>query len=107
LAIAREIGDRHTEGINLGSLGNAYAKLGETHKAMEFHKQHIKIAHDIGDREGEAKANWNLGLAYKKEGEIDKAIIAMRICVEYEQEINHPNAEKDAAHVEELRKKQR
>lgn len=53
------------------------------------------IAREIGDRGGEAIAAWNLGLA--------QAIANMQICVDYELELGHPNAEADAQQVNELR----
>ena len=52
LAIAREIGDRRGEGSALGNLGNAWADLGETRKAIELYEQSLAIAREIGDRRG-------------------------------------------------------
>jgi hypothetical protein len=81
--------------------------LGETHKAIEFYEQRLAIAREIGDRRGEALGSWNLGLAYEKTGKLSKAVEAMLICVDFEREIGHPDAEKDAAEVEELRQRLR
>ena len=40
---ARRTGYRRGEGNALGSLGNAYADLGETRRAIEFHEQYLEI----------------------------------------------------------------
>jgi hypothetical protein len=55
----REIGDRQGEGIALGNLGLAYADLGETREAIDYHEQHLTIARAIGDRQGEGIALGN------------------------------------------------
>ncbi len=107
LTVMREIGDKRAEGSILGNLGNAYAALGDARKAIEFYEQALIIDREIGDRRGEAFGSWNLGLEYEKAGEYGKAIAAMQICVDYERELGHPDAEKDAARIEEVRKKQR
>jgi tetratricopeptide (TPR) repeat protein len=103
LAIDREIGHRRGEGVALGNLGLAYAALGEVRYAIELYEQQLSIAREIGDRAGEARASWNLGLAYESEGDLGRAVALMDRRVEYEREIGHPDAEKDAAHVETLR----
>ena len=105
LAIARDIGDRLGEGTALGNLGNAYANLGDARKAIEYHEQALAIARDIGDLLGEGTASWNLGDEYAKQEDFARAIPLMQVCVDYEREIGHPDAEKDAKHVEELRAK--
>ena len=60
LAIAREIGDRRGEEVNLGNLGLAYAALGETRRAIAFYEQALAIAREIGDRGGKESvwATW-------------------------------------------------
>jgi tetratricopeptide (TPR) repeat protein len=105
ISASREIGDRRGEGADLGNLGLAYAALGDARKAIEFYEQRMVIAREIGDRRGEAFGSWNLGLEYEKAGELDKAIFAMQICVDFEREVAHPDAEKDAARIEEIRQK--
>ena len=71
---ARRTGDRRLEGTNLGNLGLAYAALGETRRAIEYHEQDLKIAREIGDRRGEGAARGNLGVAYENLGETRRAI---------------------------------
>ena len=103
LKIAREIGDRRGEGADLGNLGNAYATLGEPHKAIEFYEQQLVITREIEDRSGEAIACWNLGLEYEKAGDLKRAVDLLQVSVEFERGIGHPNAEKDAEYLENLR----
>jgi tetratricopeptide (TPR) repeat protein len=86
LAIAREIraastkgspewaDARHNEGVWLGNLGNAYAALGETRQAIDYHQQALAIAREIGDRRGEGTDLGNLGKAYADVGETRQAI---------------------------------
>lgn len=71
---ARRIQDRATEGRHLGSLGIAYAKLGETLRAIEIYHQALAIARDLGDRRSEGNALGCLGLAYSDLGEFRCAI---------------------------------
>jgi tetratricopeptide (TPR) repeat protein len=105
LAADQFLGDRQAEGVALGNLGNAYAALGETRKAIEFYEQRMVIAREIGDRRGEAIGSWNLGQSYEKAEELEKAIKYMQICVDFEREIGHPDADADAKAIEEIRKR--
>jgi tetratricopeptide (TPR) repeat protein len=74
LKAANLLGDKHNEGDALGCLGIAYKYLGEPHKAIELHQQHLVISREIGNRRGEGNALGNLGLAYAELGEPRKAI---------------------------------
>jgi tetratricopeptide (TPR) repeat protein len=71
---SRYLGDRKAEGRHLGSLGNAYAALGEPRRAIEFYEQQLTITREIGDRRGEGNVLGNLGLAYAALGEPQRAI---------------------------------
>ncbi len=71
---ARRTGDRRLEGTALGNLGNAYAELGETGRAIEYHKQALKIVRETGDRRVEGGVLGNLGNAYAALGETRRAI---------------------------------
>jgi tetratricopeptide (TPR) repeat protein len=64
LIIYREIKDRQSEGIALGSLGVAYQSLGDYAKAIEYEQQWLAIAREIKDRQSEGKALGKLTLAY-------------------------------------------
>jgi tetratricopeptide (TPR) repeat protein len=91
----------------LGSMGNAYAALGDPRRAVELYEQRLQMAREIDDRRGEAVASWNLGEQYEALGELDKAIAAMQVCVDFERAMGHPDAEKDAVRVAELHARRR
>ncbi|MBC8164225.1 MAG: tetratricopeptide repeat-containing protein [Roseiflexaceae bacterium] len=97
--------DKGQQGIFLGNLGNAYAALGDAHRAITFHEQNLSIARELGDRQGESTASWNLGLQLAAQGQLAQAAQLMQMCVDYEQEIGHPDAEKYAARLAELRRR--
>jgi len=105
LEAARKLENKQYKGYHLGNLGLAYADLGDAKKAIEFYEQQLVIVREIGDRRGEAFGSWNLGQAYEKEGDLEKAVQYMQVCVDFEREIGHPDAEKDAAAVDEIRKR--
>jgi len=79
--------------------------LGDVKKAIDYYEQRLAIAREIGDRRGEALSSWNLGLAYEKSGDLRRAAEMMQICVGYEREIGHPDAEKYALRLEAIRAK--
>ena len=74
LAAARSLGDRSSECIHLGNLGNAYSLLGEYYRAIEYYQQDLQIARDEGHRRTEGIALGNLGHTYSKLGEQALAI---------------------------------
>ena len=71
---AKKLGNRQMEGVHLGNIGLMYEKLGEFHKAIEYHEQALFIHREIGDRNGEGAALGNLGNNYRNFGEFRKAI---------------------------------
>ena len=52
----------------LGNLGNAYADLGETRKAIEYYEQALTIAREIGDRRGEGSRPGQPGQCLRRPG---------------------------------------
>ncbi len=74
LTAARTLRDPQAEGTHLCNMGLAYADLGETRKAIEYHEQALVISREIGDRRGEGANLVNLGNAYLALGETRKAI---------------------------------
>jgi len=105
LRIARDSGERRVEGETLGRLGMTYIELGQPQRALEFLQQSLDIARELGDQREEALASWNLGLAHEELGDVANAIVAMQVCVDFERKVNHPDAESDAAHVDDLRRR--
>jgi tetratricopeptide (TPR) repeat protein len=74
LTIARQVGDRRTEGIWLGNLGIAYHNLGQAQQAIEFHQQALAIAREIGDRRYESFYLSHIGRDYRALGQIERAV---------------------------------
>jgi len=74
LKAARLLNDRTFEGSVLGSLGNAYDRLGKYEKAIDYHEQSLEIKRETGNRLGEGLSYGNLGLTYDRLGDYDKAI---------------------------------
>jgi tetratricopeptide (TPR) repeat protein len=61
LAIAREVGNRGSEGSTLNSLGLLARNLGQPDEARRYFEQAVGILHEVGNRSGEATALYNLG----------------------------------------------
>lgn len=74
LHAARKLRDRQSEGSHLGSLGIAYADLGEVRTAIDYYEQGLAISREVGDRRGEGSDLGNLGNAYRSLGEVRTAI---------------------------------
>ena len=74
LAAARQLRDLAAEGIHLGNLGLAHARLGDYRRAVEFYENHLAIARELGDRRGEGNALGNLGVAHANLGDHRRAI---------------------------------
>ena len=81
------------EGTALGSLGNAYAGLGETRKAIEYYEQALKISREIGDRMGEGNALWNMSLALNEIGNRTQAIERAKSALTILESIESPHAQ--------------
>jgi hypothetical protein len=65
----------------------------------------LEIAREIGDRRGEAETSWNLGLALEKQGDLARAAKLMQVYADYLLEIGHPDAEKRASYLAEVRQR--
>jgi tetratricopeptide (TPR) repeat protein len=74
LTIAQQLHDRAAEGRHTGSLGNAYSKLGETRRAIEFYEQCLFITRELGNQWHEGTSLGNLGNRYLELGETRRAI---------------------------------
>jgi tetratricopeptide (TPR) repeat protein len=61
-----------THGSILGSLGLAYADLGQVERAIEFYKQALSISKDIDDRRNEGTWLGSLGTAYYGLGQVKR-----------------------------------
>ena len=68
------MGDKTGEGISHCNLGNAYLRLGDFTRAIQFYELHLKIAKEVGDKAGEGISYCNLGIAYHSLGDFERAI---------------------------------
>ena len=94
--------DQQLEIKRLVSQGQLYNALGEIARTREVYQQALEIAQAQDDRRNEAFLAWNLGRLYIQT-ELHYAVALMSICVSYEREVGHPQAEADAAYVEQLK----
>ena len=78
LDIAREIGDKSSEGANLGNLGNVYRALCQSEQAIELYTQALDIDREIGNKSGEGTQLGNLGDALFRLERLDEAESAFR-----------------------------
>ena len=74
LAIAREVGDRWSEGAVLGNLARCHWRLGDYRQAIDLYTQALAIARETGDRHGEGAVLGNLGLCHVSLGDYRQAI---------------------------------
>jgi tetratricopeptide (TPR) repeat protein len=66
--------DRGRTGRLLGTVGLAYAALGQVEQAIGYYEQALAIVREIGDRHGEGAVLGNLGAAYYRLGQVEQAI---------------------------------
>lgn len=92
---------RRQQSRRLAGMGNFYQTVGELRHAIEAYRQAIELARTMSDRREEAFLSWNLGLLLV-ETDPPRAVELMSVCVIYEREIDHPDAEADAAYVAKL-----
>ncbi|HLO16813.1 MAG TPA: tetratricopeptide repeat protein, partial [Anaerolineales bacterium] len=93
LVIARELGNRGSEGTCLGNLGNAYAALGDARKAIDEYQKALSIAREIGDHRGEMNRLGNIADAHYQLGEIEEAINHCEQAIRISREIQDRGAE--------------
>ena len=74
MSIAKETGDRKSQGGAYVNLGTAYHSLGDYDKAIELYELGISIAKETGGRKSQGCAYINLGGVYQSLGDSNKAI---------------------------------
>jgi Zn-dependent peptidase ImmA (M78 family) len=99
------IDGQRQESQRLISQGQLYSTLGEMERAREAYQQALDIARELGQRREEAFLAWQLGFLYA-ETDPARAAELMAICVVYERDIGHPQAEADAEYVARLKARQ-
>jgi tetratricopeptide (TPR) repeat protein len=73
-SIARQAGDRQSEGVWLGHLGTAHRDLGQFREATRFYEQALAIAREVADRRNEGIWLNRLGLIHHFRGQFEQAI---------------------------------
>jgi len=61
LKLAREIGNKKSEGIVLGNIGVYYANIGEFEKALEYYYQDLALMRELRAKQDEAHTLTNIG----------------------------------------------
>jgi tetratricopeptide (TPR) repeat protein len=101
LVIAREIGDQRGEGNAFGGLGTACRNLGELRKGIGFYEQQLVITREIGHRSGEGNALFNSALVLDELNDRTQAIARAEAALQIFDAIEHPDAAKVRAQLEE------
>jgi len=91
------------EGITFGNSGAALIDHGRLEDAESYLLQSLDLTQKSGDWRREAIDYWDLGVVYYSRGEIPKATEYMQYWVDYEIEIEHPDAERHTSIVEMLK----
>ncbi|WP_158599795.1 tetratricopeptide repeat protein [Azospirillum cavernae] len=73
-AAAHQMGNLRLAARNIESLGDAYADVGKTQRAIELHRCALDMFHRIGDPHGEAICLGSLGKRYASLGDSQSAI---------------------------------
>jgi tetratricopeptide (TPR) repeat protein len=70
-----------------GSLGNAYARKGDSSAALEAFSRGIELAQSTGDRAGEGRLLEACGLTLEREGRAGEAITALEQALAIHEEV--------------------
>ena len=103
LPLSREVGDKAGEATILNNIGGVYDALGDKEEALEFYNQALPLRREVGDRWGESTTRYNMGIVYAQLGELQKAEEQLKIVVELEEAIGHPDLESDRQVLEQIR----
>jgi tetratricopeptide (TPR) repeat protein len=105
LASARDSSDRWGESQVLCHLGLAHAASNQPQRALQCHQQALAIAREIGDRKSEANVCRHLGDMLVRLDRLGEAVPFLEVRVAFLRRVGHPDAETEAARVEELRRR--
>eukprot|EP00058_Branchiostoma_floridae_P003329 XP_002588817.1 hypothetical protein BRAFLDRAFT_89752 [Branchiostoma floridae] len=73
LALARQLEDRHEEGVAYNRLGLAHYDMKGYETALEWHQKERKARKERGDKKGQITSLENVGNAYRLLGKLDQA----------------------------------
>ena len=74
LIIAREIGNKRSEGIILGNIGVVYAQRGDYQKGLNYFHQKLAIVKELSDKSEEAQILTNIGVISDWKGDTQEAL---------------------------------
>ncbi|XP_022782442.1 G-protein-signaling modulator 2-like [Stylophora pistillata] len=87
--IFKEVGDKGWRGKpSYGNFGNAYQRLRNFRKVIEYQQLALGIFKKLGDKAGEGNSYCNLGNAYDKLGNFIKAIEYQQLALEIFKEVD-------------------
>jgi CHAT domain-containing protein/tetratricopeptide (TPR) repeat protein len=75
LPLLRRLNDSASEAFTLGSIGSAYASLGQTDSALNYTSRTLPILRATGERHAEGIMLNNMGLYYQHLGDSDSALV--------------------------------
>jgi tetratricopeptide (TPR) repeat protein len=87
LEASRKLKDHMIEGTTIGRIGQAYANMGETRRAIQYYEQALAIAREIGSKRNEGVWLGCLGEAFAALGETRNAIEYLQQGLDITQEI--------------------
>jgi tetratricopeptide (TPR) repeat protein len=93
LEIAREMGDKSSEGVTLGSLGSVYRGQGQYKRAIEFYTQGLDIAREIGNKHSEGNHLGSLGNVYLSQGQCERGTEHLTQALDIAREIGDRRSE--------------
>jgi tetratricopeptide (TPR) repeat protein len=94
LVASRTLGDRKTEGVMLGDLGDIYRNQGQVERALEYYEQALTLARELGDRQVEAASISKLGFVYQHRlNQIERAIEYHELSLNIAREIGSRGSE--------------
>ena len=97
LTIWKEAGDQAGLAITFSNMGSAYHDMGNHQQALDYYKRALTIQKKIGRRYGESTTRNNMAMLFRDEGLLDKAVEQMRLVVQFEREVDHPDLKRDQA----------
>ena len=77
-AIAVELGDRESEGIDCHNMGLSYTSLKQYDKAIELLEQSLAIEKELGNKRGQAETCRALGRCLSRHGQHDRAVACLK-----------------------------
>jgi tetratricopeptide (TPR) repeat protein len=85
------------EATTLNNIGHVYSALGDKRKALDFYEQALPLRRQVGDRWGERTTRYNMGMVYEGMSDLARAEEELKIVVELDADIEHPDLASDRA----------